>query len=170
MTISETLLPEFEREMKCARRTLERVPDDKLDWRPHAKSMTLGQLAGHVAEIPGLGTAALKTPGLDLAARPEGYKPCIVESQRHAIEMFDKNVDEVRAAIAETNEAQWAERWKLSAGDKVFFHGPRMLAVRALMFSHLIHHRAQLGVYLRLNDVPVPAVYGPSADEGPFTG
>jgi len=170
MTISETLLPEFEREMKCARRTLERIPEDKLDWRPHPKSMTIGQLAGHVAEIPGLGIAALKTPVMDFAAKPGGYKPPVAESQKHVLELFDKLVADVRIAIQETSDAQWAEEWKLCAGDKVFFRGPRRMAVRALVLSHLIHHRAQLGVYLRLNDVPVPAVYGPSADEGPFNG
>ena len=167
MTISEMLLPEFDREMASARRCLERIPEDRLAWKPHAKSMSLAHLAGHVAEIPGLGIAALKTPVLDFAARPGGYKPAIAESQKQVVESFDKLVAEAHALIAETSDAQWEERWKMCAGDNVFFKGTRYMAVRAVVLNHLIHHRAQLGVYLRLNDVPVPSVYGPSADEGP---
>jgi len=170
MTISEMLLPEFDREMACTRRCLERVPEDKLAWKPHAKSMTLSQLAGHVAEIPGLGLAALKSPVLDFAARPGGYKPPVVESREQLIDSFDKLIAETRAAIAETGDTQWAEKWKMCAGDRVFFNGLRYMAVRAVMLNHLIHHRAQLGVYLRLADVPVPSIYGPSADEGPAGG
>jgi uncharacterized damage-inducible protein DinB len=170
MTISESLLPEFDREMKCTRRTLERIPEDRLAWRPHAKSMTLARLAGHVVEIPGLGVPALRSPELDLSDRPAGNQPLLAESQKHALHLFDTLVAETRAAIAEASDAQWAERWKMRAGNLVFFHGPRQMAIRAIVMNHLIHHRAQLGVYLRLNDVPVPAVYGPSADEGPFAG
>jgi uncharacterized damage-inducible protein DinB len=170
MTINEMLLPEFDREMACTRRCLERIPEDKLAWKPHAKSMTLSQLAGHVAEIPGLGLAALKTPVLDFAARPGGYKPPIAESQKQIVDSFDKLVSEIRAAIADTSEAQWAEKWKMCAGENVFFSGTRYMAVRAVMLNHLIHHRAQLGVYLRLTDVPLPSIYGPSADEGPAGG
>jgi uncharacterized damage-inducible protein DinB len=166
MTISEGLLPEFDQEMASARRTLERIPEDKLAWKPHEKSMTLGRLAGHVAELPGLGAAAITTEKLDFANRPAGSKPLVAESQKHVLEIFDKKVAEMRAAIAKTVDAEWAENWKLSAGDKVFFNGPRIMALRRMVMNHIIHHRAQLGVYLRLNDVAVPSVYGPSADEG----
>jgi uncharacterized damage-inducible protein DinB len=166
MTISEGLLPEFDQEMASARRTLERIPEDKLAWKPHEKSMTLGRLAGHVAELPGFGVAAITTENLDFANRPAGSKPLVAESQNHVLEIFDKKVAEVRAAIAKTSDAEWAKNWKLSAGDKVFFNGPRIMALRRMVMNHIIHHRAQLGVYLRLNDVAVPSVYGPSADEG----
>jgi uncharacterized damage-inducible protein DinB len=167
MTISEMLLPEFDREMDCTRRTLERIPEDKLAWQPHAKSMSLGRLAGHVAEIPWLAMAALKTPSLDLANRPAGHEPLAAQSRKQAVDTFDRLVSAARAAIAETSEAQWAEKWKMFAGEKRVFHGTRYMAVRAVVLNHLIHHRAQLGVCLRLNDVPLPSIYGPSADEDP---
>lgn len=166
MTISEGLLPEFDQEMASARRTLERIPEDKLAWKPHEKSMTLGRLAGHVAELPGLGATAITTENLDFANRPAGSKPLVAESRNHVLEIFDKKVAETRAAIAKTGDAEWAKNWKLSAGDKVFFNGTKIMAVRRMMMNHIIHHRAQMGVYLRLNDVAVPSVYGPSADEG----
>ena len=169
MTISEMLLPEFDREMACTRRCLERIPEDKLAWKPHEKSMTLGQLAGHVAGIPGLGSAALKTAALDLAKHPGAFHP-LAESRKHVVDLFDGVVTETRDAMAATSDAQWAERWKMCAGEDVLFNGSRYMALRAVLLNHLIHHRAQLGVYLRLNDVPVPSVYGPSADEGPFHG
>jgi uncharacterized damage-inducible protein DinB len=166
MTISEGLLPEFDQEMASARRTLERIPEDKLAWKPHEKSMTLGRLAGHVAELPGFGASAITTESLDFANRPAGSKPTVAESRKHVLEIFDKKVADMRAAIAKTSDAEWTKNWKLSAGDKVFFSGTKIMAVRRMMMNHIIHHRAQLGVYLRLNDVPVPSIYGPSADEG----
>ncbi|HXM60174.1 MAG TPA: DinB family protein [Terriglobales bacterium] len=166
MAISEGLLPEFDQEMASARRTLERIPEDKLGWKPHEKSMTLGRLAGHVAELPGFGVAAITTENLDFANRPAGSKPLVAESQKQILEIFDKKATALRAAIAKTSDDEWAKNWKLSAGDKVFFNGPKIMAVRRMMMNHIIHHRAQLGVCLRLNDVAVPSVYGPSADEG----
>src|SRR5271156_4636645 len=166
MTISEGLLPEFDQEMASARRTLERIPEDKLAWKPHEKSMTLGRLAGHVAELPGFGAAAITTESLDFANRPAGSKPLGAEARNHVLEIFDKKVAEMRAAFGKTGDAEWAKNWKLSAGDKVFSNGTKIMAVRRMMMNHIIHHRAQLGVYLRLNDVAVPSVYGPSADEG----
>lgn len=166
MGLSEELLPEFDLEMASARRLLERIPEDKLAWKPHEKSMTLGRLAGHIAELPGFGAGAIKTDGIDFATRPSGSKPFVAESQRQVLDVFDKKVAEVRAVIAATTDADWAKSWKLSAGDKVFFNGSKTLAMRRMVLSHIIHHRAQLGVYLRLNDVAVPSVYGPSADEG----
>lgn len=165
MTISESLLPEFDREMACTRRTLERIPEDKLAWKPHEKSMLLARLAAHIAELPGLGAAALTTEKLDFANRPAGYKPPVAESQQHVVGMFDKNVAAARAAMEGLSDAKWSEDWKLCAGERVIFNGPRGAAFRSFMMNHIIHHRAQLGVYLRLNDVAVPSVYGPSADE-----
>jgi uncharacterized damage-inducible protein DinB len=155
--------------MVATRRTLERIPENKLTWKPHEKSMPLGRLAGHIAELVGLGSAVMKEDGMDFAARraaQPGSKPTVAESQKHVVELFDKNVANTRAAIAGASDDHWAKNWKLSAGDKTFYEGPRLGAMRRMVMNHIIHHRAQLGVYLRLNDVAVPSVYGPSADEG----
>jgi uncharacterized damage-inducible protein DinB len=167
MGISAGFLPEFDSEMAAARRTLERIPEDKLTWKPHDKSMPLGRLAGHVAELVGLGSAVIKEDGIDFAVRrASGSKPTVAESQKHVLELFDRNVANARMAIAGASDDHWAKPWKLSGGDKTFYDGPRMGAMRRMVMNHIIHHRAQLGVYLRLNDVAVPSVYGPSADEG----
>jgi uncharacterized damage-inducible protein DinB len=166
MAVSEELLEEFDSEMASARRTLERIPQDKLDWKPHEKSMSLGRLAGHVAELPGFGATIVRTDFLDLSQRPAGQKPLVAESQKHVLEVFDSKVAEARAAIAATSDADWAKAWSLSLGEKKIYIGSRIGAVRRMMMNHLIHHRAQLGVYLRLTGVAVPSVYGPSADEG----
>ena len=169
MGISADFLPEFDAEMAATRRTLERIPEDKLGWKPHEKSMLLGRLAGHIAELPGMGVSVLKDDVLDFANRPAGElarKPTVAESQKHVLELFDKNVAALRTAIERASDEHWGKNWKLSAGEKTFYNGPRMGAMRRMVMNHVIHHRAQLGVYLRLNDVPVPSVYGPSADEG----
>jgi uncharacterized damage-inducible protein DinB len=169
MGISAEFLPEFDLEMASARRTLERIPEDKLAWKPHEKSMLLGRLAGHIAELPGMGVSVMKDDALDFANRPAGKlarKPTVAESQNHVLELFDKNIAALRAAIAGAGDDHWGKNWKLSAGEKTFYNGPRMGAMRRMVMNHIIHHRAQLGVYLRLNDVAVPSVYGPSADEG----
>jgi len=131
--------------------------------------MTLGRLAGHIAELPGMGVRMMKEDAVDFANRPAGEaprKPNVAESQKQVLELFDKNVAAVRAAIAGASDEHWAGKWTLSAGEKKFYEGTRMGAMRRMMMNHVIHHRAQLGVYLRLNDVAVPSVYGPSADEG----
>jgi uncharacterized damage-inducible protein DinB len=169
MPVSAGFLPEFDSEMAATRRTLERIPEDKLSWKPHEKSMPLGRLAGHIAELVGMGVLVVKEVSLDFAARraaQPGSKPTVAESQKHVLELFDKNVANARAAIAGTSDEDWAKNWKLSAGERTFYEGPRMGAMRRMMMNHIIHHRAQLGVYLRLNDVAVPSLYGPSADEG----
>ena len=169
MGVSAELLPEFESEMAVTRRTLERVPEDKLSWKPHDKSMPLGRLAGHIAELVGMGTLVVKEDGLDFAARRAAQpdsKPTVAESRKHVLELFDKNVANTQAAIAGASDDHWSKNWKLSAGERTFYQGTRLGAMRKMVLNHLIHHRAQLGVYLRLNDVAVPSVYGPSADEG----
>jgi uncharacterized damage-inducible protein DinB len=169
MGTSADFVPEFDSEMAATRRTLERIPEDKLAWKPHEKSMPLGRLAGHIAELAGLGALIMKEDSLDFAARRAGElgsKPTVADSQKHVLELFDKNVAAARAAITDASDERWAGNWKLSAGERKFYDGPRMGAMRRMMMSHIIHHRAQLGVYLRLNDVAVPSVYGPSADEG----
>lgn len=166
MGVSAEFLPEFDLEMASARRTLERIPEDKLGWKPHEKSMSLGRLAGHVAELPSMGMRVMQSASFDVGSRPAGLKPLVAESQKHVLEIFDKNVAEARAAMASASDVAWAKKWTLSLGEKKFYDGPRSGGLRRMMLSHIIHHRAQLGVYLRLNGVAVPSVYGPSADEG----
>jgi uncharacterized damage-inducible protein DinB len=166
MGLSEGLLAEFDQEMASTRKTLERIPEDKLTWKPHEKSMGLGRLAGHLAELPGFGLRMIEVESFNFASRPAGQKPTVAESQKHVLEIFDKNVAALRAAIAGVSDADLAKNWTLAAGDKKIYDGPRIGALRRMLMNHMIHHRAQLGVYLRLNGVPVPSVYGPSADEG----
>jgi DinB family len=163
MPISELLLPEFDQEMKTTRITLERVPFDKPDFAPHAKSMPLGKLAPHVAELAGFGTTVLTTPSLDFGAGPAGTRPPF--ELNGLLKTFDDNVAKARAALQNTNDNAWMDNWKLSFQGKPLFSGRRFLAYRQMFLNHLVHHRAQLGVYLRLNGKPVPATYGPSADD-----
>ena len=164
MSISQALLPEFDHEMANTRKTLERLPEDKLAWKPHEKSMTLGRLAGHVAELPSFGTTTIQTDSLNLSAG--AYKPLVASSRQQALDAFDKTAAEARAAIAGASDEHLMKPWSLEFGGKTLFTMPRAAVLRSMMLNHLIHHRAQLGVYLRLNDVAVPSIYGPSADEG----
>jgi len=169
MALNEALLPEFDQEMANTRKSLERVPDDKLDFKPHAKSMTFRQLATHVATIPGWGAEIFANTSLDVA--PVGappYQPPVVNSRQDLLEMLDRDAAKAREALKGASDAQLMETWSLLAGGKTIFSMPRIAVFRSMIMNHLIHHRAQLGVYLRLNDIPVPAIYGPSADEGTF--
>jgi uncharacterized damage-inducible protein DinB len=163
MPISELLLPEFDDEMKKTRTTLERVPVDKPDFAPHSKSMPLGKLAPHVAQLAGFGVTVLTAPGLDFAQG--SYRPASLESAAQLVRFFDEGVAKVRSALASLPDEAWKQNWKLSFGGKTIFEGTRFLAYRQMFLNHIVHHRAQLGVYLRLNGQPVPSVYGPSADE-----
>jgi uncharacterized damage-inducible protein DinB len=167
MAITDALLPEFDDEMDRTRRTLERLPEDKLDWRPHPKSMTMGALATHLAQIPGWTVTALTEESFDVA--PEGGPPMELvpaESRQEILDLFDRNRAAARAAMSGASDDQLRQTWTLLAGGKVVFSLPRVAVLRSFIMNHSIHHRAQLGVYLRLNDVPVPSIYGPSADEG----
>jgi len=169
MALSDALLPEFDQEMANTRRTLERVPEDKLDWRPHEKSTTLGGLTTHLSNLPSWASFALDRDALDIA--PVGEPPLRLEQIKtvgEALEMFDKNVAGARAAIAGASDEQLQQTWTLLHGGRTVFALPRAAVLRTVVMNHIIHHRAQLGVYLRLNDVPVPSLYGPSADEGGF--
>ena len=163
MPISELLLPELDREMKITRTTLERVPVDKPDFAPHGKSMPLGKLAPHVAQLAGFGLTVLTTPELDFSKG--SYKPLPFSSVLQLLEAFDDGAAKVRAALEAMPDKAWTEPWKLSFQGKAIFEGSRFLAYREMFLNHLVHHRAQLGVYLRLNNQPVPASYGPSADD-----
>jgi uncharacterized damage-inducible protein DinB len=166
MALNAALLPEFDQEMAGTRKTLERVPDDKFDWKPHAKSMTLRQLAVHLAFFPSWMTMALDKASFDYApVGGEPYKTPAVNSRKELLEVFDRDLAKAREALMGASDAQLMETWSLLAGGKTIFSMPRGAVLRGLVMNHMIHHRAQLGVYLRLNDIPVPALYGPSADE-----
>lgn len=169
MALIHALLPEFDHEMANTRKTLERVPEDKFGWKPHEKSTSMGGLAVHLAQLPSLGERALTVDSLDVNPPDgNGYKPPEVNTRQELLALFDKNVASARAAIARASDEQLLQTWSLLNGGKVIFSLPRVGVLRSFLMNHSIHHRAQLGVYLRLNDVPVPSIYGPSADESPF--
>ena len=167
MAIKDGLLPEFDQEMANTRKTLERFPEDKSTWKPHEKSMTMGRLAGHIAELPSLVVPALTTDSLDFSP-PGGTptKPTIATSRADLLALFDKNVAAARAAIATVSDESLMKPWTLLSGGRKIFTLPRGAVIRSMFMNHVIHHRAQFGVYLRLNDIAVPSIYGPSADEG----
>ena len=163
MLISELLLPEFDDEIKKTRTTLERIPAGKPEFAPHPRSMPLGKLAPHVAQLAGFGMSILTAPGLDFAQG--AYKPLPLESAAQLVRVFDEGAAKIRGALARLPDDAWKQNWKLSLGGKAIFEGTRFLAYRQMFLNHIVHHRAQLGVYLRLNGQPVPSIYGPSADE-----
>ena len=166
MAISDAILPEFDHEMANTRKSLERVPDNKFGWQPHQKSYTVQKLASHLANIPSWTPFTLQQDSLDLAPEGgEGHKTPQGNSTKELLAMFDKNVAEAREAIMKTSDAEFMKPWSLLAGGKTIFTQPKVAVLRGFILNHQIHHRAQLGVYLRLLDVPVPAIYGPSADE-----
>jgi uncharacterized damage-inducible protein DinB len=160
MTIAETLLPEFDQEMATTRRVLERVPTDKGPWKPHPKSFSLGHLAQLVSGMPGWIANTLTEPDLDLAGYP-GYS---YEKTEDLIASFDEHVAAARKAIVASRDTDYQKSWSLRHGERVIFTQPRGPVVRTHI-NHLVHHRGQLTVYLRLIDVPVPSIYGPTADE-----
>ena len=152
--------------MANTRKTLERIPEDKFGWKPHEKSMTLGRLSGHIAELPGWVAFTINQDSLDIA--PVGAPPqqgVTAKSRQEALDMFDAKVAEARAAIAGASDEQLMKPWTLLSGGKSIMTMPKIAVLRGFVMNHTIHHRAQLGVYLRLNDIPVPSIYGPSADE-----
>jgi uncharacterized damage-inducible protein DinB len=168
MKLSESLLPEFDHEMANTRKTLERVPMDNPDWKPHKKSMALGYLARHIATLPDWITETIASDSWDIAPlEGEKYQVPAASSTSEVLALFDKAIAAARAAIAEVSDEHMLKPWSLLAGGTIIFTLPRFSAVRT-MINHGIHHRAQLGVYLRLNDIPVPSLYGPSADESGF--
>jgi len=167
MSLSASILPEFDQEMANLRKTLERVPDDKFDWKPHPKSNTMGWLANHLANMPGWAVPTMTQESLDVGPNT-AYKEHKAENTAALLEMFDKNVAAARNAVQGAADDQWMKPWKLMAGDRQIFELPRIAVLRSMILNHIIHHRGQLTVYFRLNNVPVPALYGPSADEGTF--
>jgi hypothetical protein len=162
MAISDLLLTELDQEVKATRTTLERVPANG-DFTPHPKSMPLGRLAPHIAQLGGLGSIILTEPGLDFSQR--SFTPLPFESASQLVRAFEEGAAQVRKVLEKTPDSAWTEPWKLSFQGKTIFEGTRFTAYREMFLNHLVHHRAQLGVYLRLNGQPVPAIYGPSADD-----
>ncbi|HXR75832.1 MAG TPA: DinB family protein [Bryobacteraceae bacterium] len=165
MPIGQTLLPEFDQEMGNTRKLLELVPDGKFDYVPHEKSMKLGRLASHVAELPSWAKHTLDTEVLKLDV---GQQPFSANNRQQLLDAFDKNVKEARAAIAAASDEDLGKTWTLKFGEDTILSMPRTAVLRSVVMNHIIHHRAQLGVYLRLNNVEFPGMYGPSADEMQF--
>ena len=166
MAISQALLGEYDHEMANTRKSIERFPEDKFDWKPHAKSMAMGRLAGHIAMIPGWAKMTLETKEFNM--NPPGgqqVRPPELKTKAEILAAFDQGVPAARAAIAAASDETLLQPWSLLNGEQTVFSLPRVAVLRSMILNHMIHHRAQLGVYLRMNDVPVPAVYGPSADE-----
>jgi uncharacterized damage-inducible protein DinB len=161
--MKDGLLAEYDHETSTTRKLLERIPDDKLTWKPHAKSMSLGGLGTHLASLPQWAGAILNDTRFDLDSLP----PNLVEKTSHAdiLAAFDESTKRARGWLEKT-DAEFLARWSLYRGSQEMFSMPRIAAFRSFVLSHLIHHRGQLSVYLRLNDIPVPPIYGPSADEG----
>jgi len=162
MAIVDRLLAEFDHAMTATRKILEQAPEDRFDWKPHTKSYSLGALATHVATLPGWGVDTLMKTEYDIAAEQPLSAPT---STTELLTIFDKNVAATRSALVGKTDEELLVMWTLKQGEKVIFSMPRAGFLRSFVLSHLIHHRGQLSVYLRLLDVPVPSIYGPSADE-----
>ena len=164
MPITDALLPEFDHEMGTTRRLLERVPDAHLTWTPHDKSMSFGRLASHLAEIPGWVNGLLNQSSFNMRANE--YHPVSYASRAEILSAFDANVAAARANIASKSDGELMSPWTLKREGHDLFTVPKVGVLRSFLLNHVIHHRGQLSVYLRLNNVAVPPMYGPSADEG----
>jgi uncharacterized damage-inducible protein DinB len=166
MSIAQSILPEFDQEMAGTRKELERVPEGRFDWRPHPKSMLLGRLASHLAELPSWGQMAMEGTELDIAPlgqpAPRGHS---LATRAEIVALFDQTSAAARKAIAASSDADFMVPWTLKKAGVKIFTLPRIAVIRSMVMNHLIHHRAQLGVYLRLLDIPLPGLYGPTADE-----
>lgn len=169
MSLSESLLPEFDQEMANTRKTLERVPLNRFDWKPHEKSMAMGGLATHLCNIPTWAVFTIDQDSLDLAPGGVSQPPTeLAKSEEELLATFDTNVAKARAVIAGAADPDFFKPWSLMSNGNTIMTLPKIAVLRSFVMNHLIHHRAQLGVYLRLNDIAVPSIYGPSADESPF--
>jgi len=167
MALSEALLPEFDQKMANTRKTLERVPDGKFDWKPREKSGSISWLAGHIASIAGWTVETTDMDIFDMA--PNGVMmqpPPPPKTRKELLEQFDRDVAKAGKALAGASDAHLLKDWSSKNNGQVLFSMPRIACLRTWVMNHNIHHRAQLGLYLRLNNIPVPAIYGPSADEG----
>ena len=163
MTIAASMLPEFDHEMATTRSLLERVPEGEAVWAPHEKSMTLGRLAAHIAELPGWMNSTIFQTELDFGA-PGAYNPTQFTTTAKLVELFDANVKAAHDALAGVSDADLMVNWALRNGEHVIFSMPRVAVIRGFVINHIIHHRGQLSVYLRLHNVPIPSIYGPTAD------
>ena len=164
MAIKDALLPEYDHEMATTRRLLDRVPEAEFAWKPHEKSMSLGQLSGHLANIPTWCSAVLDAAEFDLATVPD-QRSSQPASREALLQEFDTKVAAARASLVTRSEAEFLTPWTLRQGSHEIFTLPRISAIRSFVMNHSIHHRGQLSVYLRLKNVPVPSMYGPTADE-----
>lgn len=166
MAYSASTLPEFDHEMANTRKLLERVPDNKFDWKPHPKSHTIGWNANHLAEIPGWALGTLTTSSMDIApVGGEPYQSPRLTTRQQVLELFDRNVTAARKALTAAKDDEMTKPWSLLHAGQPIFTMPRAAVIRGFVLNHMIHHRAILGVYLRLNDIPIPGMYGPSGDE-----
>lgn len=163
MPLNESFIAELQNEAKGTKKMLERVPADKFGWKPHEKSMTLGRLAGHVAELNSWIEATIKHDELDFAKID--YKPPVLETNEQLVNLFEKYYAQGLEALKNADDKTLTENWTMRQGEKIYFTQPKTAVLRGFVFNHLIHHRAQLGVYLRLLDIPVPQTMGPTADE-----
>jgi uncharacterized damage-inducible protein DinB len=165
MSQIQALVKEMDNEAKTTRKMLERIPNDKFNWQPHPKSMTIQRLATHIAELPGWVPMTLKTSELDFAK--SAYKPAEITSTPELLDYFDKTLAESKAHLNKAKEEQLADMWTLRNGSQVYSTSPKGEVIR-MAYCQIVHHRAQLGVFLRLLDIPIPGSYGPSADESGF--
>lgn len=162
--IASALIAEMEHEAATTRKCLERIPAEKFDWKPHEKSMSFGKLASHVAEMFGWTPATLQQPELDFAKFD--YKPFEPATTEDLVEFLDKNVAEAIDVLRNTPDEVFMEDWTMRNGDTIYFTLPKVATMRSFVMNHIVHHRGQLSVYMRLNEIAVPSIYGPSADEG----
>ena len=163
MSIGEKYLEELKQEAVTTRKILKIVPLEKGDWKPHAKNFSLLQLATHVAEIPSYLTMTISQDELDFAK--SNYKPTVPASNAELLSIFEKNLKNAEDALINCSDKEMQKNWTMRSGDKIFFSSPKVSVIRGLCMNHLVHHRAQLGLYLRLLDIPIPGSYGPSADD-----
>lgn len=162
MTMAQSMLPEFDNEMANTRKMLERIPENKFDYKPDPKSMPMGKLASHVVEMVGWLKDTIQQPSIDIS--PD-MKPYAATSRKDLLDKFDQNAASSRAALAGVSDQAMMQEWTLKVGGNPMFSMPRVAVIRSMIMNHVIHHRAQLSVYYRMNGVPVPGMYGPSADE-----
>lgn len=161
--IAGTLMPELEHEAQVTRRCLERIPAEKFSWKPHERSMTMGRLASHIAEMFGWTGPTLQNLELDFSKID--YKPTEPATTEELLEYFDETVSEAAEILKSTPDSVMMENWTMRDGEKIFITMPKAAVMRSFVLNHIFHHRGQLSVYMRLNDIPVPSIYGPSADE-----
>jgi len=165
MGIAQAMLSEFDHEMANTRKTLERVPDEKFEWKAHDKSFSIGGVASHLANLPGWINVAIGMDAFDMAPAGQPAKTPPLHSREEVLAAFDKNVAAARNALESETDEHVLQIWKLLSNGHEVLALPRVAVLRSFVLNHIIHHRAQLTVYLRLNDIPVPSLYGPSADE-----